>query len=119
MTINRNNFSSSADGADIFVVEGANSPFTNFGNLTTSGDLASAIRVAANGVSVTNRGSLSTSGDGSPGVTVGDVFGAHYDNVTVTNYGAINTTGNIFDDGISLAFPDGIDTYGNNEKLIN
>lgn len=119
MTINKSNLSTSADGADIFTIGGADSPFINLGSLTTSGDLASPIRGAASGISVTNKGTLTTSGDGSPGVTVGDVFGAHYDNVTVANYGTIATTGNALDDGVTLAFPDGIDTYGNNDKLLN
>ena len=107
MTINKGNFSTSADGADIFTVTGANSPFTNYGNLGTSGVLASPIRGAANGVSITNRGTLSTSGDGSPGVTVGDAFGAHYNNVTVSNYGTISTTGNYVATNSWFAAPDG------------
>jgi hypothetical protein len=119
MTINRSNMTTTADGADIFVVGPAQSPFTNFGNLTTSGNLASSIRVAANEVSVTNKGALSTSGDGSPGITIGDIFGQHYDDVTVANYGSISTTGNTFDNGVALAFPDGISSYGNNNSLMN
>lgn len=119
MTVNRNDVSSSADGADIFIVTDANSPFTNFGKLSTSGIAASAIRGAADGISITNKGTISTSGDGSPGIIVGDIFGERYDNVSVVNYGVISTSGNVLDDGVTLAFPDGIDTYGNNNKLIN
>lgn len=119
MTTNHSNISTTADGADIFTVTDANSPFTNYGTLTTSGNLASAIRGAASGITITNRGALSTSRDGSPGITVGDLFGAHYDNVTVTNYGTIATTGNLFADDTTVAFPDGISAYGNNEKLVN
>src|SRR6185437_8936439 len=119
MTINHSNISTTADGADIFTGTDANSPFTNYGTLTTSGNLASAIRGAASGITITNRGALSTSGDGSPGITIGELFGAHYDNVTVTNYGTIATTGNLFADDTTVAFPDGIDTYGNNNKIVN
>ena len=119
MTTNKKDLSTTADGADIFVLSQAGSSFTNNAKLTTSGALASPIRGAANGLTIANKGTLTTSGDGSPGVTVGDLFGTHYDNVTVSNYGTINASGNLFDDGVTLAFPDGIDTYGNNERLIN
>jgi hypothetical protein len=119
MTNNRSNISSSADGADIFVVDNSNSPFSNYGNLSTSGDLASAVRVAGSGTTVINRGVLATSGDGSPVITVGDPFGTHYDNVTITNYGTLNASGGVFDDGIDFAFADGIDAYGNDERIVN
>jgi hypothetical protein len=113
MSINRNNLSTSADGADIFVVAGPGESFTNLGNLMTSGHLASGIRGAADGITITSKGMLTTSGDGSPGIIVGDLLGAHFNDVTVTNYGAITVTGGILDDGVNLAFPDGIDVFGN------
>jgi hypothetical protein len=112
MTINKRNLSTTANGADIFVVDGTNSPFTNRGALSTSGDLASTIRAAADGVTITNKESLSTSGDGSPGIVVGDPFGANYDNVTVLNYGTITATGLVFDDGLTFGVSGGIEFYG-------
>jgi hypothetical protein len=119
MTINRTNTSTTADGADIFLVDSANSPFANYGDLSTSGDLASAIRGVADGITIINKGTLTTSGDGSPAITVGDTFGARYDNVSVSNYGTIAVTGGILDDGVNLAFPDGIDVFGNNNSVKN
>ena len=115
MTLNRANLGTTADGADIFVITAANSPFTNLGALTTSGNLASAIYGAASGISITNRGSLFTTGNGSPGIEVGQLFGSHYDNSTVMNYGSISTAGSLVDD----EFSDGIDLYGNNNRAVN
>jgi len=119
MALNRANLGTTADGADIFVITGANSPFTNLGTLTTSGNLASPIYGAASGISITNRGSLFTTGNGSPGIEVGQLFGSHYDNATVTNYGSISTGGSFVDDGSNLEFSDGIDLYGNNNRAVN
>ena len=117
--INRNNLSTTADAADIFVIDQPDARFTNFGKLTTSGDLASPIRVAADGVTVTNSGTLTTSGDGSPGVTVGELLDSHYDHVTIANDGTIDTSGGVYDDGVTVAFPDGIDVYGNDARVVN
>jgi hypothetical protein len=119
MTVNKNNISTSADGADIFTIGAADSPFTNLGRLTTSGDLASAIRGTASGISITNRGDISVSGAGSPGLTVGDPFGEFYDHVTVNNYGTITNTGEIYASDVWLAFPDGIDVFGNYNQVTN
>ena len=119
MTINRSNVSSTAYGADIFVVNATSSPFTNYGTLTTSGDFASPIRVAADGVTVVNRGILSTSGDGAYGIFAGDFF-APYNDVTVVNYGTITTSGDFLDDGVNFAFgADGIELNGNNGAVRN
>jgi hypothetical protein len=117
MSINKLNLSTTADGADIFFLTTAGDSFANTGNLTTSGALASAIRVEADGVSVVNKGTLTTSGDGSPAVTIGTITGPHYDNVTVTNYGTIHTTGTYIE--VPESYPDGIDAYGNNNTIIN
>jgi hypothetical protein len=119
MAFNRANLSTTAAGADIFVITGANSPFTNLGTLTTSGDLASAIYGTASGISITNRGSLFTTGNGSPGIEIGELFGSHYDNSSVTNYGSISTGGSLVDDGTNLEFSDGIDLYGSNNRALN
>lgn len=110
--INKKNFSTTADNADIFTITQGGAKFTNLGNLTTSGDLSSPIHVAADGVTVANLGSLTTSGDGSPGVAIGDPFGLNYDNVTVVNYGSITTTGEVFDDGITFGISGGIEIFG-------
>jgi hypothetical protein len=117
--INRKDLSSSADQAHIFDLTQSAASFRNFGDLTTTGAYASPIRVAANGVTVANSGSLTASGDGSSGIVVGDAFGAHYDNVTIVNYGTISTSGGIFDDGVNLGLADGIDVFGNNALVVN
>jgi hypothetical protein len=118
MATNWGNFSTAADLDDIFVLASADERFDNFGALTTSGNLASPIRVAANGVNVANFGSLTTSGEVSPGITVGDYFGTHYDNVTVINHGAITTTGAMLLDD-SVNFSGSISAHGNNNNVIN
>ena len=117
--INRTDMSTSAGGADVFTITQAGARFTNLASLGTSGDLASPIRVAAAGVTVRNQGDLSTTGDGSPGITVGDAFGMHYDQVTIANYGSITASGFVFDDGASLGFADGIDVFGNFASVTN
>jgi hypothetical protein len=119
MTVNHKNLGTSADSADVFTLGTADSAFINLGALSTSGLLASPIRVAADGVRVANIGTLTTTGDGSPGVTVGDALGDHYDNVTVTNFGTIHTSGTLLIDDVNFAFTDGIDTYGDSNKLLN
>lgn len=119
MGINHNDIVTIDDAADIFVLASIGERLNNFGALTTTGNFASPIRVAANDVNVANFGSLTTSGDGSSGVTVGDYFGTHYDNVTVVNHGSITTTGASFFDGVNSAIADGIFASGNNNKLIN
>lgn len=119
MGINKLDLSTTGDGADVFVLATPGDSFTNTGKLTTSGDLASPIRVAANGVLVTNKGMLGTSGDGSPGITVGDFLGMHYDHVTVINRGTITTTGVALDNGVDFAVADGIDAFGDNNTVVN
>ena len=119
MSVNRNNISTSADGADIFNIGAADSPFINLGNLTTSGNLARAIRVSANGVTIDNKCNITTNGNGSSAIIVGEAFAGHYDNVTIMNHGSITTTGATFDDGTTLVFASGIDLFGNNNKGVN
>ncbi len=119
MTVNRNNISTSANGADIFTIGSAATPFTNFGNLTTSGDLARPIVVTADGLRVNNYGSVTTNGDGSAGILVGEPFGTHVNNAVVVNYGTITTTGFTFDDGSTVIYASAIDMYGTGNKAIN
>jgi hypothetical protein len=119
MTINRNNISTSADGADIFVIAQPAARFTNFGNLATSGDLARAIHVAADGVTVDNQGAVTTSGSGSSAIIVGDPYGARYNNVAVVNHGTITTTGGTLDSDSGPIFSAGIDLFGDNNRGVN
>ena len=117
--INRQDISTTEDQDDIFVLATTGERLINFGALMTSGNDASPIRVAEDGVNVANFGLLTTSGDGSRGVSVGDQFGARYDNVTVINHGAITITGNFLEEGTSFLFADGVDAFGNNNQVIN
>lgn len=117
--VNTSNLSSSGDGEDIFVLTQRGAHFTNMGNLMTSGDNADGTRVSADGIVVRNLGTLTASGDGSLGIVVGDPFGMHYDNVTAINLGTINSSGGVYEDAVTLAFPDGIDAFGNHETVLN
>jgi len=120
MTVNRTSLSTTADNSDIFLIAQAGSAFTNFATLTTSGTFARPIHVAAGGVTVDNQGALVTHGDGSSGITVGDPYGARYDNVTIVNHGTITTTGGTFwDNRDGPLFASGIDLFGDHNKAVN
>lgn len=114
MTINRTNISTDVDGADIFTIGGANSPFTNLGNLTANGDFSSPIH-GLDGATIINKGNLVTTGAGSVGVIAYDPDNFFVNNVTIQNYGTITTTSI----GGGETFADGIDLFGDSNRVAN
>ncbi|MCH8617480.1 hypothetical protein LZ016_15385 [Sphingomonas sp. SM33] len=115
MTANRTNISTSADGTDIFTVGASDSPFTNLGKLSTAGAFSSPIHAGSNGVVVINKGDLLTTGEGSVGIIAYDSANFFVNNVTIKNYATIITQAF----GDNLSFADGIDAYGNANKVTN